>query len=43
MEEVEVEWLVGIDWASESHQVGLVDAHRKGCGERAVPHAQGVR
>ena len=38
MEEVEVEWFAGIDWASESHQVCLVDAHGKCCGERAVPH-----
>jgi transposase len=34
----EVEWFVGIDWASEKHQVCLVDAHGKGCGERTVAH-----
>src|SRR6202048_4185055 len=34
----EIEWFVGIDWASQSHQVCLVDA-RGGClGERAVAH-----
>jgi transposase len=34
----EVEWFVGIDWASQSHQVCLVDAHGRCVGERAVPH-----
>ena len=34
----EVEWFVGIDWASENHQVCLVDAHGKVCGERTVAH-----
>jgi transposase len=34
----EVEWFVGIDWASESHQVCLVDARGECLGERAVPH-----
>jgi transposase len=34
----EVEWFVGIDWASENHQVCLVDAHGKCCGERSVAH-----
>jgi hypothetical protein len=23
----EIEWFVGIDWASQSHQVCLIDAH----------------
>jgi transposase len=32
----EVEWFVGIDWASQSHQVCLVDAHGECVGERAV-------
>ena len=32
----EVEWFVGIDWASQSHQVCLVDAHGACLGERAV-------
>jgi hypothetical protein len=33
-----VEWFVGIDWASQSHQVCLVDAHGECLGERAVAH-----
>ena len=34
----EVEWFVGIDWASENHQICLIDA-RGGCvGERSVAH-----
>jgi hypothetical protein len=31
-------WFVGIDWASQSHQVCLVDAHGECLGERAVAH-----
>ena len=34
----EVEWFAGIDWASQSHQVFLVDAHGECLGERAVAH-----
>jgi transposase len=34
----EVEWFAGIDWASESHQVCLVDARGKCVGECAVAH-----
>ena len=34
----EVEWFVGIGWASQSHQVCLVDAHGECLGERAVAH-----
>jgi transposase len=34
----EVEWFVGIDWASENHQVCLVDARGKCVGERTVAH-----
>jgi transposase len=34
----EVEWFVGIDWASQSHQVCLVDAHGECVAERAVAH-----
>jgi transposase len=34
----EVEWFVGIDWASQSHQVCLVDAQGKCREERAVAH-----
>src|SRR6516164_11057834 len=34
----EVEWFVGTDWASQSHQVCLVDAHGACLGERAVAH-----
>ena len=31
-------WFVGIDWASETHQVCLVDAGGKIVGERGFPH-----
>ena len=31
----EIEWFVGIDWASQSHQVCLVDARGECLGERA--------
>ena len=34
----EVEWFVGIDWASENHQVCLVDARGECVGERSVTH-----
>jgi transposase len=34
----EVEWFVGIDWASENHQVCLVDARGERVGERTVAH-----
>jgi len=34
----EIEWSVGIDWASQSHQVCLVDARGECLGERAVAH-----
>ena len=34
----EVEWFVGIDWASQSHQFCLVDARGECLGERAVAH-----
>ena len=34
----EIEWFVGIDWASQSHQVCLVDACGECLGERAVAH-----
>ena len=33
-----VEWFAGIDWASQSHQVCLVDAQGKGREQRAVAH-----
>ena len=33
-----VEWFVGIDWASENHQVCLVDARGESMGERSVAH-----
>ena len=33
-----VEWFVGVDWASQSHQVCLVDARGECLGERAVAH-----
>src|SRR4029078_5866489 len=31
-------WFAGSDWASETHQVCLVDASGKIVGERAFPH-----
>jgi hypothetical protein len=31
-------WFVGIDWASETHQVCLVDAEGQITGERAFLH-----
>ena len=34
----EVAWFVGIDWASQSHQVCLLDAGGECLGERAVAH-----
>jgi Transposase len=34
----DLEWFVGIDWASQSHQVCLVDARGECLGERAVAH-----
>src|SRR3984893_6955984 len=34
----EIEWFVGIDWASQSHQVCLVNARGEGLGEGAVAH-----
>jgi transposase len=33
-----VAWLVGVDWASETHQVGLLDADGTVISERAFPH-----
>ena len=35
----EIEWFVGIDWASQSHQVCLVDARGECLGERAIAHS----
>src|SRR5215472_17910554 len=34
----EFTWFVGIDWASQSHQVCLVNARGEGLAERAVAH-----
>ena len=34
----EIEWFAGIDWASQTHQVCLVDARGECLGERAVAH-----
>ena len=34
----EFTWFVGIDWASQSHQVCLVDARGEGLAERTVAH-----
>jgi transposase len=32
------EWYLGIDWGNEAHQLCLVDASGRVCGERVVPH-----
>jgi transposase len=34
----DVQWFVGIDWASKIHQVCLIDAKGKRVGERDFPH-----
>ena len=34
----DIHWFAGVDWASEIHQVVLVDAHGTVAGERAFPH-----
>src|SRR4029077_40091 len=34
----EIEWFVGVDWASQSRQVCLVDARGECLGELAVAH-----
>jgi transposase len=34
----EVEWLVGVDWASEKHVVCLLDLKGTSVGERSFPH-----
>ena len=34
----EVNWLVGIDWASQEHQVCVLDMNGKSVGERIFPH-----
>ena len=34
----EVRWFVGIDWASEQHQVCLLDADGRVVGERVFAH-----
>jgi transposase len=34
----DIRWFAGVDWASEIHQVVLVDAHGTVAGERAFPH-----
>jgi hypothetical protein len=36
----EIEWFVGIDWASQSHEVCLVDANGEWLWERAVAHGR---
>jgi hypothetical protein len=38
----EVEWFVGSDWASETHQICLVDARGECVGERSVAHGGAV-
>jgi transposase len=32
-------WYVGIDWATEAHQVCVLDAEGAVCGERSIPHS----
>src|SRR5207244_13415333 len=34
----ELEWVVGIDWASAEHEVRLLDARGTDRGRRSVPH-----
>jgi transposase len=34
----DIRWFAGVDWASEIHQVVLVDAHGTVTGERSFPH-----
>jgi transposase len=34
----DIRWFAGVDWASEIHQVVLVDAHGTVTGERTFPH-----
>jgi len=31
-------WYVGIDWATQAHQVTVLDAERRVLGERSVAH-----
>ncbi|MCG8360918.1 MAG: IS110 family transposase [Kiloniellales bacterium] len=38
MADDEIGWFVGIDWASESHQVCLLDGSGEAVGERSVRH-----
>ena len=39
MEDAEFDWFVGIDWASEMHDVRLLDADGRDVEHRRVPHA----
>ena len=34
----DIQWFAGVDWASEIHQVVLVDAHGTVAGEHTFPH-----
>jgi len=34
----DIRWFAGVDWASETHQVVLVDAHGTVTGEHTFPH-----
>ena len=34
----DIRWFAGVDWASEIHQVVLVDAHGTVAGEHTFPH-----
>ncbi len=34
----DIRWFAGVDWASEIHQVVLVDAHGTVTGEHTFPH-----
>ena len=37
--EVELNWFVGLDWASEKHQVSILDCTGKVEGERSFAHS----
>lgn len=38
MMKCDARWFVGIDWATQTHQVCLIDANGRIVGERAFPH-----
>jgi len=39
MSEAEFDWFVGIDWASQEHEIRLLDAQGRDCGRRCVAHS----